>query len=85
LQTARATNPGITDVRGMGLMIGIETAQPCGELVKQALDAGLVLNVTAENVIRMLPPLIMNEAEARELLARLAPLLKAFAEKRAAA
>jgi acetylornithine/N-succinyldiaminopimelate aminotransferase len=76
---------GITDVRGMGLMIGIETAQPCGELVKQALDAGLVINVTAENVIRMLPPLIMNEAEARELLARLAPLLKAFTEKRAAA
>jgi acetylornithine/N-succinyldiaminopimelate aminotransferase len=76
---------GITDVRGMGLMIGIETAQPCGELVKQALDAGLVINVTAENVIRMLPPLVMNEAEARELLARLAPLLKAFTEKRAAA
>src|SRR5437899_2418022 len=56
---------GVVEVRGMGLMIGIELARPCGELVKQALDAGLVINVTADNVIRMLPPLIMNEAEGR--------------------
>jgi acetylornithine aminotransferase len=76
---------GITEVRGMGLMIGIETAQPCGELVKQALDAGLIINVTADNVIRMLPPLVMNEAEAREVLNRLVPVLNAFLEKRAAA
>jgi acetylornithine aminotransferase len=76
---------GVADIRGMGLMIGVETAQPCGELVRQALDAGLVLNVTADNVIRMLPPLIMNEAQARELLARLGPVLEAFLDKRAAA
>jgi acetylornithine/N-succinyldiaminopimelate aminotransferase len=76
---------GITEVRGMGLMIGIELERACGELVKRALDAGLVLNVTADNVIRMLPPLIMSEAEARELLARLAPVLEGFLEKRAAA
>src|SRR5688500_9513815 len=76
---------GITEVRGMGLMIGIETAQPCGELVKQALDAGLIINVTADNVIRMLPPLVMNEAEGREVLNRLVPVLNAFLEKRAAA
>jgi acetylornithine aminotransferase len=76
---------GITEVRGMGLMIGVETAQPCGELVRQALDAGLVINVTADNVIRMLPPLVMNEAEARELLNRLVPVLEAFLQKRAAA
>jgi acetylornithine/N-succinyldiaminopimelate aminotransferase len=76
---------GIVEVRGMGLMIGVELAQPCGELVKQALDAGLVINVTADNVIRMLPPLVMNEAEAREVLNRLVPLVKAFLEKRAAA
>jgi acetylornithine/N-succinyldiaminopimelate aminotransferase len=76
---------GITEVRGMGLMIGIETAHPCGELVRQALDAGLVINVTADNVIRMLPPLVMNEAEARELLNRLVPVLEAFLQKRAAA
>jgi len=76
---------GIVEVRGMGLMIGVELARPCGELVRQALDAGLVLNVTADNVVRMLPPLVMNEAEAREVLARLLPLLEAFLEKRAAA
>jgi acetylornithine aminotransferase len=76
---------GITEVRGMGLMIGVETAQPCGELVRQALDEGLVINVTADNVVRMLPPLVMNEAEAREVLNRLVPLLKAFFDKRAAA
>jgi acetylornithine aminotransferase len=76
---------GIVEVRGMGLMIGVETAQPCGELVRQALDAGLVINVTADNVIRMLPPLVMNEAEARELLNRLVPVVEAFLQKRAAA
>jgi len=69
----------------MGLMIGVEMARPCGELVKAALDAGLVINVTAENVIRLLPPLVMNEAEGREVVERLAPLAKAFADKRAAA
>jgi acetylornithine/N-succinyldiaminopimelate aminotransferase len=76
---------GIIEVRGMGLMIGVELARPCGELVRQALDAGLVLNVTADSVVRMLPPLVMNEAEAREVLARLLPLLEAFLQKRAAA
>jgi len=76
---------GVVEVRGMGLMIGVELARPCGELVRQALDAGLVINVTADNVIRMLPPLVMNEAEAREVLARLLPLLEAFLDKRAAA
>jgi acetylornithine/N-succinyldiaminopimelate aminotransferase len=74
-----------TEVRGMGLMIGVEMPRPCGELVKAALDAGLVINVTAENVIRLLPPLVMNEAEGREVVDRLAPLAKAFADKRAAA
>jgi acetylornithine aminotransferase len=75
----------VSEVRGMGLMIGVEMARPCGELVKAALDAGLVINVTAENVIRLLPPLVMNEAEGREVVERLAPLAKAFADKRAAA
>jgi acetylornithine aminotransferase len=69
----------------MGLMIGVETKEPCGELVREALDAGLVLNVTADNVIRLLPPLVMNEAEGRQVVERLAPLVKAFLDKRAAA
>jgi acetylornithine aminotransferase len=76
---------GVAEVRGMGLMIGVEMAQPCGELVKAALDAGLVLNVTADTVIRMLPPLVMNDAEAREVVHRLAGVIKAFLDKRAAA
>jgi acetylornithine aminotransferase len=60
------------------MMIGVEMPQPCGELVRQALDAGLVLNVTAENVIRLLPPLVMSEAEGRMVVERLAPLVRAF-------
>ena len=76
---------GVTDIRGMGAMIGVELARPCSELVKQALEAGLILNVTAENVIRMLPPLIMSEAEARMVVERLSPLVQRFLEKRAAA
>ncbi|HYD57771.1 MAG TPA: aspartate aminotransferase family protein [Burkholderiales bacterium] len=76
---------GVTEIRGMGLLIGVELASPCGELVGQALEAGLVLNVTSENVIRMLPPLVMGEAEAREVVARLAPILRAFCGRRAAA
>jgi len=75
----------VTDIRGMGLMIGVELKEPCGELVKQALDAGLVINVTADNVIRMLPPLVMSEAEGRQVVERLVPLGKAFLDKRAAA
>jgi acetylornithine aminotransferase len=62
-------------------MIGAELAQPCGELVRQALDAGLVINVTSENVVRLLPPLVMSEAEGRMVVERLAPLIRAFAER----
>ena len=69
---------GVTEIRGMGAMIGVELAKPCGELVLQALEAGLVLNVTADNVIRMLPPLVMAEAEAKEVVRRLAPLVRNF-------
>jgi len=77
---------GVKEVRGMGLMIGVELDRPCGEIVKRALAAGLVTNVTADKVIRLLPPLIIKEAEARELVAILVPLVKAFlAEAPAAA
>ena len=77
--------PGVADIRGMGSMIGVELARPCGELVPRALEAGLVMNVTADNVIRMLPPLVMNEAEAQEVLSRLVPVMKEFLLNRAAA
>src|SRR4051812_40479343 len=75
----------VAEVRGMGLMIGVEMKEPSGELVKQALDAGLVINVTADNVVRLLPPLVMSEGEARQVVERLLPLVKAFLDKRAAA
>ena len=84
LSTALQGVSGVVDIRGMGLMIGIELDRPCGELVKQALDAGLLINVTADKVVRLLPPLIMNKAEARQVVDTLAPLIKAFVAQPAA-
>jgi acetylornithine aminotransferase len=71
-------NPGIQDIRGQGLMIGVEFAKPCGVLLKRAADAGLIINVTADTVVRLLPPLIMTTAEADEVLAILLPLIHTF-------
>jgi acetylornithine aminotransferase len=78
LGAALAGVAGVTEVRGRGSMIGVELDRPCGELVGRALEAGLVMNVTAENVIRLLPALVMSEAEGREVVERLAPLVRAF-------
>ena len=72
---------GVSDVRGQGLMIGIELTRPCGELVGKALDAGLLINVTREKVIRLLPPLILSRQEADQIIAILIPLIKAFLAK----
>jgi acetylornithine/N-succinyldiaminopimelate aminotransferase len=69
---------GMKEIRGMGLMIGVELDRPCGELVRRALAAGLIINVTADRVIRLLPPLVIKEEEARQVVAILAPLVKAF-------
>lgn len=70
--------PGVLEVRGDGLMVGIELDRPCGELVKIALGADLLINVTADNVIRLLPPLVFSDAEAQQLVDTLAPLVKKF-------
>ena len=70
--------PGVKDIRGAGLMIGIELEQPCGELLKQACEAGLLISVTADKVIRLVPPLILSTAEADEIVRILVPLVKAF-------
>ena len=64
--------------RGAGLMIGIELDRPCAELVKRALDAGLLINVTHDTVVRLLPPLVINDAESAELVSRLAALIQEF-------
>ncbi|HVL36658.1 MAG TPA: aspartate aminotransferase family protein [Burkholderiales bacterium] len=85
IRAGLAALAGPREVRGTGLMLGVDMPQPCPDLVKAALDAGLVVNVTAETVIRLLPPLVMSEAEGREVVSRLAPLVQAFAGKRAAA
>lgn len=69
---------GVVTIRHAGLMIGIELDRPCGDLVKMALEEKLLINVTADKVVRLLPPLIINEKEAKELVSRLAPLIKKF-------
>jgi acetylornithine/N-succinyldiaminopimelate aminotransferase len=69
---------GFVEIRGQGLMIGIELDRPCGELVTRGLDAGLLINVTADKVVRLLPPLTFSADEASELVARLSALILDF-------
>ena len=66
----------IVEIRGRGLMIGVELHKDCGELVQRALEAGLLINVTAGNTIRLLPPLVINRQEAQELAAAVAQLIR---------
>jgi acetylornithine aminotransferase len=76
LREALAGVSGVVEIRGRGLMIGIELDRPCGALVTQALEAGLLINVTAERVIRLLPPLVFTEQDAQTLVTLLAPLVR---------
>ena len=69
---------GVVVIRNAGLMIGIELDRPCADLVKMALADKLLINVTAEKVVRLLPPLVINAVEANELVSRLAALIKTF-------
>ncbi len=69
---------GFKEVRGQGLMIGVQLDRPCGVLAQRAVDAGLLISVTADSVIRLVPPLIMTAAEADELVAILCPLITQF-------
>ena len=78
LKEALIGEAGVKVVRNAGLMIGIELDRPCAELVKMALASKLLINVTAEKVVRLLPPLVINEAESKELVKRLAALIKEF-------
>jgi acetylornithine aminotransferase len=75
---------GVKEIRGMGLMVGIELAFPCGELVSRALEAGLLINVTADTVVRLLPPLIYSREHAELLIDTLVPLITDFAGQQAA-
>jgi acetylornithine/N-succinyldiaminopimelate aminotransferase len=76
--TALAGVAGVKEIRGMGLMMGIELDRPCADVVNIALEQGVFTNVTQDSVVRLLPPLIINEAEARELVARISKAIKAF-------
>ncbi len=78
LREALAEVPGVREVRGLGLMIGIELDRPCGALVGEALDRGLLVNVTAERVVRLLPPLVIAESEAATLADGVATLIREF-------
>jgi acetylornithine aminotransferase len=69
---------GVTEVRGYGLMIGIELDRPCGEILTRAMEAGLLLSVTADRVIRLVPPLILTTAEADEIVRILCPIIQTF-------
>jgi len=69
---------GFVEIRGQGLMMGIQLDRACGALMQRAVDAGLLLSVTADSVVRLLPPLILSQAEADELVSILVPLIKTF-------
>jgi acetylornithine aminotransferase len=69
---------GVVEIRGQGLMLGVELDRPCNVLTQRACDAGLLISVTADTVVRLLPALIMTEAEADQVVAILAPLVKDF-------
>ena len=78
ISSALAGVPGFVEARGRGLMIGIELDRPCGELVQRGLEAGILINVTAEKVVRLLPALNFSAEEGQELVARLVPLIRNF-------
>ncbi|QIB67574.1 aspartate aminotransferase family protein [Kineobactrum salinum] len=78
LQQGLADCPALVEIRGRGLMLGIQLRRDCGELVERALAAGLLINVTAGNTIRLLPPLIISDAQLDELAAGLIALIKDF-------
>ncbi|MCE4539247.1 aspartate aminotransferase family protein [Pelomonas sp. P7] len=73
-----AGETGVVEIRGQGLMLGIELDRPAGVLLGQALDAGLLISITADRVVRLLPALILTHDEAREIAARLVPLIKSL-------
>ena len=75
---------GVKEIRGKGLMIGIELEYACGEIVQQALERGLLVNVTVDNVIRLLPPLVFRQEEAGLLLETLVPLVIQFLGRQSA-
>jgi acetylornithine aminotransferase len=86
LQTALANeiaSGGVKDIRGQGLMLGIELARPCAALLQRAADAGLLISVTADSVVRLVPPLILSHTEADQVVDILAPLISTLLKETA--
>ena len=75
LKEAFKAESGVVSIRGRGLMVGVELNQPCGALVSQAAEAGLLISVTADSVIRMVPPLVLTVAQAQTVVDLLKPLV----------
>ena len=75
---AQLADGSVKDIRGQGLMLGIELSKPCGALMQQAMDKGLLISVTADSVVRLVPSLILTEAEASDIAAILCPLICQF-------
>lgn len=82
LQENLADIPAIKEIRGLGLMIGIELTIPCSELVNLARDKGLLITVQMDKVVRLLPPLIINDAETQLIIDTLSQLIKEFCNER---
>lgn len=80
-RNALADQKGVVEVRGKGYMIGIQLDRPCGELVKLALDKGLLINVTRGDTVRLLPPFVISEAQTAELVSDLSQLITEFLTK----
>ncbi len=78
VREAIGNHPGVVEIRGQGLMIGIELDRPCGDLVKQGMAKGILINVAGDTVVRLVPPLIIHETEANYLLGVLLPLIQEF-------
>jgi acetylornithine aminotransferase len=70
--------PGVVEIRGCGLMLGIELDRPCAALMQQALERGLLINVTADKVVRLLPPLIISTEQADTIIAGVCELIEQF-------
>jgi acetylornithine aminotransferase len=83
LEKALGGLPGVKEIRGQGLMMGVELNMPCGVLTNRCAEAGLLISVTADSVVRLVPPLIMTEAEADEVLAILVPQIQTFLAEQA--
>ena len=83
LRSALAGTVGVKEIRGQGLMVGVELNKPCGELLGQAAEAGLLISVTADSVIRLVPALNISAAEIDEIITKLVPLIKSFLAKTA--